>query len=109
MGGKTWMIALSQMFFSLSVLSTTMVVYGSYLKENDDIPLSATATAFGDTAVAVTAGSGLVFVILPPDIPKNAWRGYSMGCLQKINKLLTPGSVILGHFPSSFLILTTAV
>jgi len=82
MSGKTWMIALSQMFFSLSVLSTTMVVYGSYLKESDDIPLSAIATAFGDTAVAVTAGflifpavfsfgvkpsagSGLVFVALP--------------------------------------------
>ncbi|MDK2982539.1 MAG: neurotransmitter:Na+ symporter, family [Thermococcaceae archaeon] len=82
MSGKTWMIALSQMFFSLSVLGTTMVVYGSYLKEEDDIPLSAIATAFGDTAVAVTAGflvfpavfsfgleptagPGLVFVTLP--------------------------------------------
>ena len=82
MSGKTWMIALSQMFFSLSVLGTTMVVYGSYLKEEDDIPLSAVATAFGDTAVAVTAGflifpavfsfgleptagPGLVFVTLP--------------------------------------------
>jgi NSS family neurotransmitter:Na+ symporter len=79
---KTWMIALSQMFFSLSVLGNTMVVYGSYLKEKDDIPLSAVATAFGDTAVAVTAGflifpavfafglepgagPGLVFVTLP--------------------------------------------
>lgn len=82
MSGKTWMIALSQMFFSLSVLGNTMVVYGSYLKEEDDIPLSAIATAFGDTAVAVTAGflvfpavfsfgleptagPGLVFVTLP--------------------------------------------
>jgi len=80
--GKTWMIALSQMFFSLSVLGNTMVVYGSYLREEDDIPLSAIATAFGDTAVAVTAGfivfpavfsfgleptagPGLVFVTLP--------------------------------------------
>lgn len=82
MSGKTWMIALSQMFFSLSVLGNTMVVYGSYLKDEDDIPLSAIATAFGDTAVAVTAGflvfpavfsfgleptagPGLVFVTLP--------------------------------------------
>ncbi|AIF69679.1 transporter [Palaeococcus pacificus DY20341] len=82
LNAETWMIALSQMFFSLSVLGNTMVVYGSYLKENDDIPLSAIATAFGDTAVAVTAGflifpavfafglepgagPGLVFVTLP--------------------------------------------
>jgi len=92
MSGKTWMIALSQMFFSLSVLSTTMVVYGSYLKESDDIPLSAIATAFGDTAVAVTAGflifpavfsfgvkpsagSGLVFVALPMIFQKMPGRG----------------------------------
>ncbi|MBP2172550.1 sodium-dependent transporter [Methanococcus voltae] len=52
----TWMIALSQMFFSLSCLGTTMVVYGSYLKEKEDIPVSAVVTAFGDTLVAFLAG-----------------------------------------------------
>ncbi|MCS3901106.1 sodium-dependent transporter [Methanococcus voltae] len=53
---NTWMIALSQMFFSLSCLGTTMVVYGSYLKEKEDVPVSAVITAFGDTVIAFLAG-----------------------------------------------------
>jgi len=82
LSGKTWMIALSQMFFSLSCMGMSNVVYGSYIKKDQDIPLSAIVTAFGDTAVAVTAGfaifpavfafgleptagPGLVFVTLP--------------------------------------------
>ena len=85
----TWIWAMGQAFFSLSVTGSGMIVYGAYLDEKADVVKLAVRTAFFDTIAAlvascviipacfaygldVGAGPGLLFVTLPrilQDVP----------------------------------------
>ncbi|MDR1523044.1 MAG: sodium-dependent transporter [Endomicrobium sp.] len=58
---KTWMIALGQVFYSLSLRGSTMVTYGSYTKKESDIISSAKYIVFADTFVSILA----TFMIIP--------------------------------------------
>ena len=58
---KTWIYALGQAFFSLSVAGNGTLIYGSYLSDDADIPRSARNVAFFDTLAALLAG----LVIIP--------------------------------------------
>lgn len=58
---KTWIYALGQAFFSLSLAGSGMIVYGSYLKRDVDVISSAKYTAIFDTLGAFLAG----LVIIP--------------------------------------------
>lgn len=79
---KTWVYALGQAFFSLSIAGSGTLVYGSYLKDDVDIVSSAKSVAFFDTVaallaavvilpatfahqVAPTAGPPLMFIVMP--------------------------------------------
>ncbi|MEA5135984.1 MAG: sodium-dependent transporter [Candidatus Fimivivens sp.] len=84
-----WVWAMGQAFFSLSITGSGMIVYGAYLKDNEDVVSAAKHTALFDTIAAfvatlviipacfsykmdVGAGPGLLFVTLPKilqDIP----------------------------------------
>ncbi|MCI8608423.1 MAG: sodium-dependent transporter [Firmicutes bacterium] len=79
----TWVYALGQAFFSLSLAGSGTLVYGSYLKKDVDIPSSAKTVALWDTIAALVAaftiipamatagqeltggGPGLMFIFLP--------------------------------------------
>ena len=83
LNGKTWVYALGQAFFSLSLAGSGTLVYGSYLKKDVDVPTSARTVAFWDTMAALVAaltiipamatagqeltsgGPGLMFIFLP--------------------------------------------
>lgn len=58
---NTWVMALGQAFFTVSLNGCGMVVYGSYMKRDMDIPRSAISTAIFDTISALLAS----FVIMP--------------------------------------------
>lgn len=58
---KTWIMAMGQAFFSLSVTGSGMIIYGSYLKKSEDIVHSSTMTAMLDTCAAMLAG----FAVIP--------------------------------------------
>lgn len=58
---ETWIMAMGQAFFSLSVTGSGMIIYGSYLNKNEDIIHSSIMTAILDTIAAMLAA----FVILP--------------------------------------------
>lgn len=58
---NTWVMALGQAFFTVSLNGCGMVVYGSYIKRDVDIPRSALSTAILDTMAALLAS----FVIMP--------------------------------------------
>lgn len=79
---KTWVYALGQAFFSLSLAGSGTIVYGSYLKDDTDVVSCARNVAFFDTCAAllagmvvipavfafgldVTAGPPLMFITLP--------------------------------------------
>ena len=78
----TWVMAMGQAFFSLSITGSGMIVYGSYLKKDEDIPKASVSTAFFDTCAAMVAalavmpavfafgiephsGPSLLFITLP--------------------------------------------
>jgi len=78
----TWVMAMGQAFFSLSITGSGMIVYGSYLKKDEDIPKSSMSTAFFDTCAAMVSalavmpavfafgiephsGPSLLFITLP--------------------------------------------
>lgn len=58
---KTWVYALGQAFFSLSLAGSGTIVYGSYLKKDTDIVSCAKNVAFFDTCAALLAG----MVVIP--------------------------------------------
>ncbi len=58
---RTWIYALGQAFFSLSIAGNGTLIYGSYLSDSEDIPKSARNVAFFDTMAAMLAG----LVIIP--------------------------------------------
>ena len=79
---KVWVAAMGQAFFSLSLVGTVMVVYGSYLSDSEDVvKLSTTTTGLDTLAAMISAsvmlpacfafgfspasGPKLIFVVLP--------------------------------------------
>ncbi|MFT4932832.1 MAG: NSS family neurotransmitter:Na+ symporter [Natronomonas sp.] len=102
---QTWIIALSQAFFTLSLVGGSMVIYGSYLKENDDINLSTISVAFGNTTVAIMSG----FVIFPAvfafGVDPNAGPPLVFLTLPKIFASMTGGRIFAIMF---FLALSAA-
>ncbi|MBI4418265.1 MAG: sodium-dependent transporter, partial [Ignavibacteriales bacterium] len=54
--GSTFLAALGQAFFSLSLGMGTMITYGSYISKKENIPVSAAAVALSDTLIAFLAG-----------------------------------------------------
>ncbi len=58
---KTFIYALGQAFFSLSLGMGAMITYGSYLSDEDNLVSSAFYVVFFDTLIAVMAG----FIIFP--------------------------------------------
>ena len=78
----TWIMAMGQAFFSLSITGSGMIVYGSYLGKEEDILKSCFNTALFDTLAAMlaalaimpavfafgiepTSGPSLMFITLP--------------------------------------------
>ncbi|MEA4932486.1 MAG: sodium-dependent transporter, partial [Lawsonibacter sp.] len=57
----TWVMAMGQAFFSLSITGSGMIVYGAYLTKNEDIPKASIRTAVFDTLAALLSG----LVIMP--------------------------------------------
>ena len=78
----TWVMAMGQAFFSLSITGSGMIVYGAYLDKREDIPKASLRTAIFDTMAAllsalaimpavfaygldVKSGPPLMFITLP--------------------------------------------
>lgn len=57
----TWIMALGQAFFTVGLSGSALLVYGSYLGDDVEIPASAVQTCFLDTTAALMAG----FIIIP--------------------------------------------
>ncbi len=57
---ETWIMAMGQAFFSLSITGSGMVVYGAYLKDDVDIPKASMQTAIFDTIAAMLAALAIM-------------------------------------------------
>lgn len=56
----TWVMAMGQAFFSLSITGSGMIVYGTYLKKDADIPKASVRTAVFDTIAAMLAALAIM-------------------------------------------------
>ena len=94
----TWIMALGQAFFTVSINGCGMVVYGSYLKKEYNIPKLALTTAVLDTAAALLAS----FVIMPAvfafQVDVNAGPPLLFMTMPKIFEQMPGGSLIAVAF-----------
>ncbi|MDR1696494.1 MAG: sodium-dependent transporter [Endomicrobium sp.] len=58
---KTWVVALGQAFYSLSIFGSLMIVYGSYMRKTENIISSARNIVILDTSASIIAS----LVIIP--------------------------------------------
>lgn len=56
----TWVMAMGQAFFSLSITGSGMIVYGSYLGKDEDITKASVNTAIFDTLAAMLAALAIM-------------------------------------------------
>ena len=57
---ETWIMAMGQAFFSLSITGSGIIVYGAYLKDDVDIPKASMQTAIFDTIAAMLAALAIM-------------------------------------------------
>ncbi len=72
---RTWVYAMGQAFFSLSVAGSGTVVYGSYLKSDVDIVSSARYVAFFDTMAALLSGLVIIPAVFAYGMEPNSGPG----------------------------------
>ena len=68
----TWVMAMGQAFFSLSITGSGMIVYGTYLSKTEDIPKASIRTAFFDTVAAMMAALAIMPAVFAFNIEPNA-------------------------------------
>lgn len=68
----TWVMAMGQAFFSLSITGSGMVIYGSYLSEKEDVIKLSNMTVIFDTVAAVLASLVIIPAIFAFDLDPTA-------------------------------------
>lgn len=102
---KIVIAAIGQAFFSMSLGMGTMITYGSYISDKENIPGSARWIAFFDTAIAVLAG----FIIFPAIFSQGMDPAQGSGVMFNTLPVLfakMPGGMVVGSF--FFLLLSIA-
>ena len=74
---NTWIAAMGQVFFSLSIGMSGMVTYASYLSKTDRLPSTAFVVSMADLTIALLAG----FMIFPAIFALNLEPGYGVGLI----------------------------
>ena len=59
----TWVMAMGQAFFSLSITGSGMIVYGAYLDRKADIPRASLQTALFDTIAALLSALAMMHAV----------------------------------------------
>jgi neurotransmitter:Na+ symporter, NSS family len=93
--GQTFLVALGQAFFSLSLGMGAMMTYGSYLKKSENIVASAWTVVIFDIGIALLAGFAIFPAIFAMD--KNPAEGAALVfiILPEIFSAM-PGGIIIG-------------
>ncbi len=117
--------ALGQVFFTLSLGMGTIITYGSYLSDNENIPSNSVIIAFSDLAIAIISaliiipavfalglepdvGMPLIFVTLPlvfSELPLGSFFGalfFSLLVIAAITSGISLLQVVVAYFTESF-------
>ena len=104
---QTWVYALGQAFFSLSLAGSGTIVYGSYLKDDVDVVSCARNVAFFDTCAALLAGMVVIPAVFAFGLDVAASHvHHAAGCVQPdaggaavLGDLLCGCAVCRSHLP----------
>ena len=89
----TWVMAMGQAFFSLSITGSGMIVYGTYLSKDEDIPKVSIRTAIFDTIAAMLAALAIMPAVFAFGIEPNAGPPLMFITLPNIFKQMPMGQL----------------
>ncbi|MDO5603251.1 MAG: sodium-dependent transporter [Oscillospiraceae bacterium] len=89
----TWIMAMGQAFFSLSITGSGMIVYGSYLGKNEDITKASIRTAFFDTVAALLAALAIMPAVFAFQIKPNAGPSLMFLTIPEIFRQMPAGRI----------------
>ncbi len=98
--GAGWIKVLAsaggQMFFSLSLGMAIMVVYGSYMRKEDDLEQSAIIVPVADTVVAVMAGMAIMPAVFASGLDPAGGPGLLFVTLQTVFSAMSGAGPVFG-------------
>lgn len=103
--GQTFLIALGQAFFTLSMGMGAMLTYGSYMSKKDSVPSSALQILLLDTAIALVAGIAIFSSVFAVGLDAAAGPGLIFHTLPVVFMKM-PGGEFFG--PIFFILLSIA-
>jgi len=86
--------ALGQSFFSLGLGGTFLVVFGSYLRADENLTKSSIFVAFGDVGAAIMAGLFIVPTVLALNLDMSQGPGLLFATLPELFQRLPYGQII---------------
>ncbi len=95
---KTFLLALGQAFFSMSVGWGLMVTYGSYLPKNISIPNSSSWIAVMDTGVALLGGLVVFPAVFAFGLSPSAGPSLTFETLPEVFKQMDMGNIVGAAF-----------
>ncbi len=95
---KTWIYALGQAFFSLSLAGCGTVVYGSYLKDDEDVVSSAVYVSVFDTIAALIAALVIIPAVFAFGIEPSSGPPLMFITMPEVFKLMPVGTIFASLF-----------
>ncbi len=100
----TWVMAMGQAFFSLSITGSGMIVYGAYLERKEDIVHASLQTALFDTLAALLAALAIMPAVFSFGIQPSAGPSLMFLAIPDIFRRLAPGRILACIFFFSVLL-----
>lgn len=91
---ETWVMAMGQAFFSLSINGAGMLIYGSYMKKSEDIVHHSVMTALLDTLAALLAGFAILPAVFSFGIAPNSGPALMFITLPRVFQQMPGGRVL---------------
>jgi neurotransmitter:Na+ symporter, NSS family len=102
--GPTVLAAMGQVFFSLSLGGTFFLVYGSYLRDDENLPVTAVQTAFGDMSAALLAGLAVLPAVFAMGVEPASGPSLLFITLPGVFGAMPGGALAGGLFFSAFFV-----
>lgn len=92
---KTWVYALGQAFFSLSIAGSGTLVYGSYLKKDEDVISCAKNVAIFDTMAAMLAAVVIIPAVFAFGLDPSAGPALMFITMPKVFQMMPMGNIFM--------------
>ena len=94
---ETWVMAMGQAFFSLSINGAGMLIYGSYIKKSENLIRQSVMTAVLDTMAALLSGFAILPAVFAFGIAPNSGPSLMFITIPRVFQQM-PGGRILSLF-----------